>query len=590
MVFNVTPQGHDLTIRLNWDSLGQLYAGIAIAWTCILCAASTWLYLNRKVSSLKMRNIPLAITSVIFLQVYLIIILLAYTINGNFSCGFMFWIMSTWLPLGIGLFQANIAQLDSVSHMQQRMLDIEQTPSRFGKRVYPSGVKGLLARWNTLTALRKTYVFIGLGMLVQLIVTSAVYGTSRTLQGHFDPSLTHAQGAGKCRRRLEWIPSAIWQLWWSCLYGPYLLYRIRHISDVYCWRPQIACSVVAGFPGSPLWLAAIHSPAFAKVNLFWIPPLWIAPGIIVTQFATLFFPIYVAWRARRELLATLAALEAWDEKRSHDSISGSSNDNSSYTLTTTDDAWHKSHFHNTSSFKSVSTTTVAPRSLRNRELHTMAALSKALELNPAPLLHFAATADFSAENIVFLIQVRDFKLVWAQAHSAPRSTTAPSSLPALFAAALSIYRSSIDPATSEFPINISSPIAAQLRAVFGEYVPYRDDSIVDFFKDKDARAHDQSAFSAQSRMRAMGGKKGPPSFAASAATFDMDITDSVGDEERGILGFEPAPCVRPTWSQDTGGIEGFGVTVFNEAEASIRYLVLTNTWQKFVKEAGVIGV
>ncbi|KAF2803407.1 uncharacterized protein BDZ99DRAFT_468355 [Mytilinidion resinicola] len=428
-------------------------------------------------------------------------------------------------------------------------------------------------------------------MLVQLIAISVIYATSPTLQGHYDPSLTHAQGQAKCRKGLEWIPSAIWQLWWSCLYGPYLLYRIRHISDVHCWRPQIACSVIAGFPGSPLWLASLHSPAFAHINRRWGPPLWLAPGIIVTQSATLFFPIYAAWRARCELLATLAALKAWDEKRSRNSTSGSSNDNSSCTLTTTDDVWHKSHFHNKSSFKSVSTATVAPRTPVSRELQTMAALTKALELNPAPLLHFAATADFTAENVVFLIQVRDFKLAWTKATSTPASATSTNSMPRLFAAALSIYRSSIDPATSEFPINISSAVAAALRAVFGEFVPYRDESIVDSFKDKDARAHDQSAFSAQSRMRAMGGRKGPPLFAASAATFEMDVTESVGDEERGILGFEPAPCVRPTWSLETGGaVEGFGVGVFDEAEASIRYLVLTNTWQKFVREGLVVGV
>ncbi|KAF2804402.1 uncharacterized protein BDZ99DRAFT_525612 [Mytilinidion resinicola] len=116
MTFHVNPKGRDWSSLVNWDHLGKLYAGITIAWTIILSAGSIWLLINRNVSFLRMRNIPLAVAAVAFLHVYLIKILLAYTSNGHFPCSAEFWIMSVYLPFGIALFQANIAQLENVSN------------------------------------------------------------------------------------------------------------------------------------------------------------------------------------------------------------------------------------------------------------------------------------------------------------------------------------------------------------------------------------------------------------------------------------------------------------------------------------------
>ena len=42
------------------------------------------------------------------------------------------------------------------------------------------------------------------------------------------------------------VPSAFWQLFWCCIYGPYLLYRIRNVHDTHYWRAQTILCVISG--------------------------------------------------------------------------------------------------------------------------------------------------------------------------------------------------------------------------------------------------------------------------------------------------------------------------------------------------------
>lgn len=61
------------------------------------------------------------------------------------------------------------------------------------------------------------------------------------------------------------------------------------IKDIYHWRLQTTLAIVAGYasilrertgadrtriPGAPLWLAAIYSDKFAKMNKYWLPAMW----------------------------------------------------------------------------------------------------------------------------------------------------------------------------------------------------------------------------------------------------------------------------------------------------------------------------
>lgn len=198
----ISPIGRNWGTTVNWDSLGKLYASIAIAWTVILAFGSAWLIKNRRLPFLRIRNIPLAIASVCFLHVYLVKILLAYTTNGHFLCSAEFWIMSIYLPFGIALFQANMVQLLSISTQQRKLLDGDRGWIR-ERRPHAYNPRGLLWRWRSLTPLQKTYVGIGFGMFLQIVVTTAIYGTNRKLQGHWG-KIAKPQGQALCRKGPEW--------------------------------------------------------------------------------------------------------------------------------------------------------------------------------------------------------------------------------------------------------------------------------------------------------------------------------------------------------------------------------------------------
>jgi hypothetical protein len=162
----ISPLGRNWGPTVNWDALGKIYAALIISWTVILYSGVAWLVTHRQMPYLKMRNIPLAIAAISFLHVYLVKIFLAYTTNGHFLCSAEFWIMSIYLPFGIALFQANMVQLLSISTQQRKLLEGDRT--RESSHHQP-GVRGLWSRWRSLTALKQTYVFIGIGMLLQVL-------------------------------------------------------------------------------------------------------------------------------------------------------------------------------------------------------------------------------------------------------------------------------------------------------------------------------------------------------------------------------------------------------------------------------------
>ena len=230
----LNPKGRDWSLLVNWDSLGKAYTSVAIAWTVVLGVGMLWLIKNRQLPSIKIRNIALAIAATAVLHVYLVKILLAYTTNGHFPCSAEFWIMSIYLPSGIALFQANMVQLLSISD-QQRLLLTAGPASFQEKPVAPQTWSGRVhKRWHEMTTAHKAYIFIGIGMIVQvslitrihafpvacrkhngplhaltssqLVVTAAVFASSPTLKGDWSSygKVTHARGQALCRRSQEW--------------------------------------------------------------------------------------------------------------------------------------------------------------------------------------------------------------------------------------------------------------------------------------------------------------------------------------------------------------------------------------------------
>jgi len=109
----------------------------------------------------------------------------------------------------------------------------------------------------------------------KLFLTLGLYETVPKLHGEqYWGDIPFPKGQALCRKGLEWIPSTLWQLIFTWVYGPIILYRIRNIRDVHYWRLQTTICVIANLPGVPMWIAALWSPAFKPLNKYWVPPMW----------------------------------------------------------------------------------------------------------------------------------------------------------------------------------------------------------------------------------------------------------------------------------------------------------------------------
>ncbi|KAK5147710.1 hypothetical protein LTR32_000869 [Rachicladosporium monterosium] len=620
----LNPKGRNWGSLVNWDDLGKAYAAVLVIWTVTLCAGTAWLVVNRRIPFIKMRNLPLALASTAFLHVYLVKIMLAYTTNGHFTCAAEFWIMSIYLPFGIALFQANITQLRSISYRQSRILSRQMSETSFDslpsvkKGSKMSKVPNVWTRWRSLNDVEKSYVFIGFFMLVQvreaytgfrfgltltfpqLVMTGALYATTPTLQGDWSSygDIPYAKGQSRCRKSLEWIPSAFWQLFWSWVYGPYVLYKIQNIHDAHHWRLQTVLSIVSGLPGTPLWIASVFTPGgkFHPVNIWWVPSMWLAPGIIVMQFCTVFFPIYEFYEHKKAVSAIWSDAQ-WEkqENRPHlpPSVVSSRSSVPSSQRQLLDNSTAKL-------FEALAADSMAD----GKELYRMAALEKALLINPTPLLHFAATKDFTAENIIFLLHVKEWRAAWRTAPRDPQfDRVTPQAHRRLFNMALDIFAASISAHTAEFPVNLEGPTVHALARLFEPHMAASRSGT------SGSDGSDQGTLVGSWEMSHQ------PHQRPRSTAFDMEMTPSgpkllwspSHDRKIGLLDVSITPVsqgssiMAPSTAPAEGGenqddeaekgnqpmlasvYPDIDERVFDEAEASIRYLVLTNTWRKFVK-------
>lgn len=167
-------------------------------------------------------------------------------------------------------------------------------------------------------------------------------------------------------------------------------------------------------------------------------------------------------------------------------------------------------------------------------LLTMTALDHVLAENSGPLQDFSALSDFSGENIAFLTRMMAWKASYSWSGSPTISEEEVQPL-AMFNQALDIYIEFISPHYAPFPLNISSQALKQLEDIFRE---------------------------------AAETVRGAP-VVNPATPFDMPHLPSSGHE---------AACY-------TGSVPGaFSSEVFDDVRDSVKYLVLTNTWPKFVAE------
>jgi hypothetical protein len=313
-----------------------------------------------------------------------------------------------------------------------------------------------------------------------------------------------------------------------------------------------------------LWLAAVFSPKFKPINKWFVPPMWLAPGIIVMQACTIFFPIYSTYRSQQLSKSTLSTLHTWEEHSRWSPDSTTLGSNSSHTQSTPT-------IHQKASFR----TEKSHSALRDNEMYemTISALDNALATDPLPLLQFAATKDFTAENILFLLQVRDWKSSWPSAITRP----SPHLRALLFSKAIEIYVQFVNEKLAIFPINIEGGIRTRLDATFEPAMKKWKDSkwgaVTDPYNEITPFARGDGELPLSPMSPLSPGCSLKPHWLTAPPTPKSDYTTEVR-ETSGEMNTEHEGDVP----------EEFDEKAFDAAEKSIKYLVVTNTWRKMISE------
>ncbi|KAF5531729.1 hypothetical protein FMEXI_12875 [Fusarium mexicanum] len=539
------------------DGLGIFWIIWTFVWTFIVAGGMVFLWRRRDMPMLRIRDLPLSFAAIVLLHIYWGAIQTGYVYFPLFTPEGEFWIMSLYFPFGIALFHASNSRFLHVAKQQKELFaSDEKAPSK--SRARPGS---LLGRFQALDYSKKILVTVGLGMVVQFILTIIMWCLSKKFHPSWGvPGTEVHPGSEEYRKSQvgkgwEWWPSVFWQFLWAWIVAPYILWQARGVNDTQGWRVQTVACCIANLHATPMWLIALYVPAMAPVNYYWIPPQWLAISIMAIEIFTIFWPCWEVIQHQNLRQETLDSIAQWQLNKSAA----------------------------TNGARSVATgsTTVAPSALTSwskdgsvkssasgESILTMEALEYVLERNPEPLQQFSALRDFSGENIAFLRAVAEWKSSLPPDVRYPEKIKEPSVQELVrerFNSALRIYTGFVSSRDAEFQINLSSQQQKILEGVF------------------------------ESSARILYGDKKQVDPALPFETFQMVTTptkvkSSAASSHGSETGIMAADSVADTGYMSDKAMywgdipEGFDATIFDDSEKHIKYLVLTNTWPKFVKD------
>lgn len=245
----LNPGGFDFGPE-NLDGYGISNIVFIVTYSLFFYSACFFTWSYRKHPVLRMRNVPLMLLSLLTMHVFTFAVMIVYTMNGAFPCQVEYWCMCLYLPIGIGLYQAYNQQLLIVSRGQAALI----TKDELFKPLFPKG-KGFGGPnywayrfkiwWQGVSSKGKYEGFVLIGIVIQFTVSFIIYNISRKFN-HYG-IVDHHTSPGLCRRGWEWVPTIAWQFLWNYVFGPYLLWNIRMIKDIYHWRLQTTLAIIAGY-------------------------------------------------------------------------------------------------------------------------------------------------------------------------------------------------------------------------------------------------------------------------------------------------------------------------------------------------------
>lgn len=190
---------------------------------------------------------------------------------------------------------------------------------------------------------------------------------------------------------------------------------------------------------------------------------------------------------------------------------------------------------------------------------SMSALEYCLEHNTAPLREFSALREFSGENIAFLLAVSEWKKSLPPSIrdcTSPRDCEVNELTREHFNRALHIYTEFVNLYHANFPINIPFKEFTKLEKIF--------------------ECANQILYGNKCEANPIA------PFATPSSSFEPPSTSSSSkDPETTFVAFSDAIKDQAYyWGKVP---EEFDASVFDDAEQSIKLLVLTNTWPKFIR-------
>lgn len=292
---------------------------------------------------------------------------------------------------------------------------------------------------------------------------------------------------------------------------------------------------------TPMWIIAVYVPAMEAINKYFVPPQWICLSIIFMEIFTIFVPCWEVVRSQSLRKDTLDSIAQWESKNRDAVSKGAKSHISSGDSTIVDSILTGKKFVT----GSVGST---------ESILTMSALEYVLERNPAPLQQYSALRDFSGENIAFLTSVSEWKNSFPNSIRSSQYPDSDENMRELvrerYNRALRIYAQFVSTRDAEFPINISSIEYKALAAAFEEAT------------------------------RVLYGEKHEPD---AATMFDTEL-DKLTPTQSAQEESAESVCAEDRVQYWGTVPDAFNERIFDDAEESIKYLVLTNTWPKFVRD------
>ncbi|KAJ5204488.1 uncharacterized protein N7498_005367 [Penicillium cinerascens] len=532
--------------ELNTSPVSIWWVTFGCVWTAVIVAGASYLIANRNTPTIRIRGLWLSLSAVLLLHLYGWSVQFGLLVGNLMPGDVEFWIMGTYLPCGIALFHASNSRFLHVAKLQKKYIH-HDGQNLINSTAQAKRNSGLLGKFRRLDYTARVVYLVSIAMFVQIFLTILMFIISRKWHSSWGIPGTEVTGSAMEQkseqgRGWEWWPGVAWQFFWSWIFAPYILWKSRNIHDTHGWRIQTIGCAIANLHATPMWLIALYVPAMAPVNAVWLPPQWIVLSIFFIEIFTVLLPCWEVMRAGSLRQETLDTIAQWERNNKVASTEGKSLASGSTFIGSIMSGWKSMN----GSVKSNGSTD---------SILTMGALEHVLERNPIPLLEFSALREFSGENIAFLISIAQWKnSIPAAVRNGTTDGNSKDVIRECFNHALHIYAEFISVHHAEFPVNISHQDLRKLENIFEKptrilYGEKRDADVVTPFEGAEY--------------------KEPPS-----------PTYSTGSEKTMNVSADAIKARVFYWGEIP---EDFAASVFDESEESIKYLVLTNTWPKFIR-------